>query len=175
MIAGQVRSGKSTLARHLAERYDGLRVGFGDLVRQRTSTLGLPDERRFWQQVGEQWVAGDPGGLCDMVLTSVEGRPTVILDGVRHAHIYSLLKARAAGRRPVLIFVDTEMDVCRDRLASDGMDEDIIDQVLGHSTESELPLLRRVADFVVDGTQDAAEVFVILDALIGSGGDQNSR
>src|SRR5712691_11035449 len=140
MVAGQVRSGKSTLARHLAARYDGLRVGFGDVVRQRTSLLGLPGERRFWQQVGEQWVASDPAGLCDEVMAPAEGRSVVIVDGVRHEHVYRMLKARAAGRRPVLIFVDAAMEVCRSRLASDGVTEEVIDEVLGHSTESELPL-----------------------------------
>lgn len=174
MIAGRVRSGKSTLARHLAARYDGLRVGFGDLVRQRTSLLGLPGERRFWQQVGEQWVTADSAGLCDAAMAPAEGSPIVIVDGVRHEHIYRMLKARAAGRRPVLIFVDTAMEVCRFRLASDGVTEEVIDEVLGHSTESELPLLRRSADFVVDGTRDAAEALVVLDDLIGGAG-QNSR
>lgn len=53
MIAGGVRSGKSTLARELAQRYAGTRVAFGDIVRQRTAALGLPGERRFWQQVAD--------------------------------------------------------------------------------------------------------------------------
>lgn len=172
MIAGGVRSGKSTLARELAQRYAGTRVAFGDIVRQRTAALGLPGERRFWQQVGEEWVARDPDGLCDMVMTAAQGQSRVILDGLRHMQIYRLLLARAGTRMPVLVFVDTAADVRRRRLLADKLDEQAVEQILDYSTEGELPLLRRAADLVVDGTQDAATMFASFDDLIG-GRSQN--
>lgn len=73
---------------------------------------------------------------------------------------------------PVLVFVDTAADVRRRRLLADKLDEQAVEQILDHSTEGELPLLRRAADFVVDGTQGAATMFASFDDLIG-GRSQN--
>ena len=175
LIAGPVRSGKSTLARSVTEQFAGMRVGFGDAVRQRARSLGLPDERSFLQQVGEEWVARDPGGLCDTVLASAAGQALVVVDGVRHRRVHDLLRARAEGRRVVLVFVDADVGVRRDRLASDGISDEAIDRVLGHSTETELPWLRDSADLVADGTRDTAQVLVALEALIIGDRSQNNR
>ncbi len=175
LIAGPVRSGKSTLARRIAERFSGTRVGFGDAVRQRTQTLGLPDERSSWQQVGEEWVARDPEGLCDAVLAPTAGQSLVVVDGVRHRSVHDLLRARAEGRRVVLVFVDAQVSVRRDRLASDGISDEAMGLVLSHSTETELPWLRDRADIVADGTGDAELVLGALEALITGACSQKSR
>src|SRR6266851_9025562 len=94
LIAGPVRSGKSTLAKRIAEQFGGMRVGFGDTIRRRAQALGLPDERTFLQQVGQEWVNKDPGGLCDTVLAPSTGEALVVVDGVRHRQVHSLLRAR---------------------------------------------------------------------------------
>lgn len=169
MVAGSMRSGKSTLARRIVERFGGVRVGFGDAVRRRAQELGLPRERRLLQQIGEEWVACDPEGLCDAVLASSAGQAMVVVDGVRHQHIHGMLRERAQGRRVILIFVDTGIGVRRDRLAVDGVKGEAIDTLLNHSTENELPLLREVADIVADGTRDAAQVLAALEGLIAGG------
>jgi predicted kinase len=177
LIAGPVRSGKSTLAKHVVERFGGIRVGFGDAVRQRTRMLGLPDERSFWQQVGEEWVTSDAEGLCDATLAPAAEETLVVVDGLRHRSVYDLLRARAGGRRVVLVFVDADVSVRRDRLAADriSVSDAAIGQVLTHSTEAELPWLRGRADIVTDGTRDASLVLDALAALIADGGSKNSR
>ncbi len=154
LIAGPVRSGKSTLAKRIAEQFGGMRVGFGDAIRRRAQALGLPDERTFLQQVGQEWVNKDPGGLCDTVLAPSTGEALVVVDGVRHRQVHSLLRARAQDRHVMTVFVDAEVRVRRDRLALDGISEEASDRVLNHSTEKELPWLRGTADILVDGTKD---------------------
>src|SRR5258708_5801997 len=113
LIAGPVPSGKSTLARRIAERFSGTRAGFGG--------------------------------------------------GVRHRSVHDLLRARAEGRRVVLVFVDAQVSVRRDRLASDGISDEAMGLVLSHSTETELPWLRDRADIVADGTGDAELVLGALE------------
>ena len=166
LVAGPMRSGKSTLARSIIERFGGVRLGFGDAVRRRAQALGWPDERSSLQQVGEEWVAGDPGGLCDAVLAPAEGETLVVVDGVRHEHVHGLLRERAHGRRVMLVFVNAGVSVRRNRLALDGISDQAIDLALNHSTEKELPLLREAADIVVDGTMDTAKVLVALEGLL---------
>lgn len=175
LVAGPVRAGKSTLARDIAERLGGMLVGFGDAVRQRTLALGLPAERASWQEVGERWVDEDSEGLCDTVLAPIAGQALVVVDGVRHRHVYDLLRARAAGRRVVLVYVDADAGTRRKRLARDGIGAAATERVLAHSTETELPWLRSAADIVADGTSSAEQVLAALRALISGGRDQNSR
>lgn len=175
LIAGPVRSGKSTLARCIAERFDGICVGFGDAVRRRTLALGLAANRSAWQQVGEEWAAGDPGGLCDAVLAAAAGSARVVVDGVRHRHIRDLLLARAGDRPAVLVYVHADMHVRRARLGRDGMSGTAMDRVLSHSTEKELPWLRDAADVVADGTADPEQVLTALERLISGGAGHNSR
>jgi cytidylate kinase len=166
LIAGSVRSGKSTLAKRIVERFGGMRVGFGDAVRQATSALGLPANRESWQQVGEEWVARDPMGLCDAALASAAGQARVVVDGVRHHHVYDLLRMRAGGRPVVLIFVDADMRIRRNRLADDGIRGADIDRILVHATEKDLPRLREAADIVADGTGDPAQVLATVGTMI---------
>jgi cytidylate kinase len=130
LIAGPVRSGKSTLAKRVADRFGGIRVSFGEAVRQRTQITGLPDERSFWQQVGEEWVARDPQGLCDAVLGPAAGNALVVVDGVRHRKVHDLLQANAQRRQVVMVFVDADVSVRHDRLASDGLNDEAVSQVL---------------------------------------------
>jgi cytidylate kinase len=174
LIAGPVRSGKSTLAMRVTDRFGGIRVCFGEAVRQRTRVMGLPDERRFWQQVGEEWVTTDPQGLCDATLGSAAGNALVVVDGVRHRRVHDLLQANPEGRQVLMVFVDTEVSIRHDRLVSDGLNDEAISRVLNHSTERELPWLRDRADIVVDGTGDASEVLGALEILIIGGHGQNS-
>jgi predicted kinase len=171
LVAGPMRSGKSTVARRIVERFGGVRLGFGDVVRRRAQALGLQDDRSSLQRVGEEWVTRDPGGLCDAVLTPSAGEAVVVVDGVRHQHVHGLLRARARGRRVVLVFVDADISVCRDRLALDGISDEAIDRALNHSTEKDLPLLREAADIVVDGTIDSVQALVALEALLAVGED----
>ena len=135
LVAGPMRSGKSTLGGRIVERFGGVRVGFGDAVRHRAQTLGLPAERRLLQQIGEEWVARDPGGLCDAVLAPSIGEAVVVVDGVRHQQVHSLLRARSQGRRVILVFVDADVSVRRDRLALDGISDEAIDRVVNHSAD----------------------------------------
>jgi cytidylate kinase len=174
LIAGPVRSGKSTLARRIADRFGGIHVSFGEAVRQRTQVMGLPDQRGFWQRVGEEWVAKDPQGLCDVVLGSTAGNALVVVDGVRHRRVHDLLQANAESRRVVMVFVGADLSVRHDRLASDGLSDEAISRVLSHSTEAELSWLRGRADIVADGTGDASEVLGALEILIAGGYGQNS-
>lgn len=151
LVSGPIRSGKSTVAVALADALDARRVGFGDAVRERVRQLHLPDKRRSWQQIGEQWVEADPVGLCDVVLASVLSSPRLVVDGVRHQSVLSILRARFSDRRLVLAYVHAGENTIRHRLAADGLNSASVDDVLYHSTEHSLTEMKASADIMVDG------------------------
>jgi cytidylate kinase len=153
LVSGPIRSGKSTVAVSIADVLDARRVGFGDAVRERVRQQHLPDRRRNWQQVGEQWVDADPAGLCDVVLAPVLSSARIVVDGVRHETVLSILRARFSHRRLLLVYVHAGEETLRHRLAADGLDSAAVDDVLYHSTEYDLPGMRAAADVVVDGEQ----------------------
>lgn len=152
-MSGPIRSGKSTVAVAIADALDAQRVGFGDAVRDRVRQQHLPDKRRSWQQVGEQWVEADPVGLCDLVLAPVLSSARLVVDGVRHESVWSILRSRFSDRRLVLAYVHASEEALRHRLAADGLDAASVNDVLYHSTEHDLPKMRAAADVVVDGEQ----------------------
>jgi dephospho-CoA kinase len=169
LISGPARSGKSTFAGHVGQLFGGVRVSFGDAVRRRALALGLASDRSSLQQIGERWVADDPAGLCDEVIASVAEQPRLVVDGVRHMEIYQLLQMRAEGRRVVLVFIETASSIRRIRLGKGGVDDAAAaNAIMAHSTESELPSIRRVADLIVDGSEDPAEALSDLRAALGS-------
>jgi hypothetical protein len=137
----------------IADALDAQRVGFGDAVRERIRTQHLPDRRHNWQQVGEQWVEADPVGLCDVVLAPVLSSARLVVDGVRHETVLSILRARFSRRRLLLAYVHAGEETLRHRLAADGLDSAAVDDVLYHSTEHGLPAMREAAEIVVDGEQ----------------------
>lgn len=153
LVSGPIRSGKSTVAVAIADAFDAQRVGFGDAVRERVRKQHLPDRRHNWQQVGEQWVEADPVGLCDVVLGPVLSSARLVVDGVRHETVLSILRARFSRRRLLLAYVHAGEETLRHRLAADGLDSAAVDDVLYHSTEQDLPGMREAADIVVDGEQ----------------------
>jgi cytidylate kinase len=168
LIAGPARSGKSTFAGHVVQLFGGVRVSFGDAVRQRALALGLPSDRSSLQQIGERWVADDPAGLCDEVMTSVAEHPRIVVDGVRHMEIYQLLQMRAEGRQVVLVFIETAFSIRLIRLGKDGVEDAVSNAIMTHSTESDLPSIRRVADLIVDGSEDPARALSDLSTALDS-------
>lgn len=176
LVVGPVRYGKSTLTRYISRRLGVTPVAFGDAIRERARALGLPADRASWQRVGERWVDEDPRGLSDTVLAPVREQPLVVVDGVRHWTVYDLLRSLAGDRHVALIYVDADLATRRARLEADGVCGAAAEEVLAHSTETELPMLRAAADIVADGTGGAGPVQEALMNLMKAGGlSQNNR
>lgn len=151
-FAGRVASGKSTLAREVANALDWKRASFGDYVRIVANSQGLEPSREVLQDLGES-LAKAPEEFCRAMLAHFgwqSGEPLVI-DGVRHREVVEALRRIVAPLELRLIFVDISEEQRRERLARKGdVDAHRMPQIEKHSTEKQVgAVLHDIADLRV--------------------------
>jgi dephospho-CoA kinase len=166
-FSGSIASGKSTLSEALARSVGCKRVSFGEFLRKEAKRRGLEMTREALQELGADYVDRDPEALCRNVL-SQEGLflpgTAVVVDGVRHASVVSILKRLVAPAELRLVHVASAEDVRYQRLLVRGEDAGRLREYDKHSTESEVETaLRGIADLVVDGTKPTE---VLVDDLV---------
>ena len=162
-ISGPIGSGKTTVAKALAERVGAQRIGFGDYVRKVARTAGLDSTNRtVLQDLGDVLVRW-PEEMCGEVLRQFpasENAP-LIIDGVRHVTVLEALRRLVRPRELKLVYLDADRATLLTRWASEG-DQSKVDDPYAHDVEHEVEtLLRTLADIVVDNGSDATLSLVI--------------
>ena len=160
VLSGAIASGKSSLAKAMAERLDCPVVSFGGYIRENVSSRGLPLDRDTLQAHGQLMVEADPSGFATGFLTRIDSahpNGSVIVDGLRHVNVGRYL-CELSTRHVALVAVVTDREERRRRFISrgDGSGEDF-DRVDSHPVENEHEALASMADVVVDGCRDTDE------------------
>lgn len=156
-FSGQIKSGKTTVSRAVAEFLGCGRASFGDQVRATVLKKGLATTRENLQEVGEYLIASHLEDFCHDVLAQVgesEGSHLVV-DGIRHLEALECLRKLTAPRRLHLVYVDTD-DTIRERRHLENSPIDLpLDAYETHSTERQVQsIIRTHADLVVNGSRD---------------------
>ena len=175
-LSGPVASGKTTLARRLADRYGATVVHTHDLLEARARSRRGAElrARRALQEFGDvldkgtegAWVADD----VEARLSAIPDRTLVIVDAVRIAAQIAQLRERF-GRRVVHLHLQAPADDLAHRYANktSGIDE-LADyqQVRENATEANVEALAHVADATIDtGLNDEVDVEVRAAARLG--------
>jgi adenylate kinase family enzyme len=153
-LAGRRGSGKTTLASALQARFGFVRVSFGDHVRSVARGHASPEDTASLQALGTQLI-GDLGWerFCRGVLADALHSPSVVVDGLRHVAAAKTLRMVAAPGRFLLVFVDIDEAVGRQRIVARARLGDV---EMIHEMTNELAELREAADLRVDGGRDDA-------------------
>lgn len=159
-LAGGAGSGKSTVARAIADRLGAHVAGFGDFVRHLAAEAGEGTSRADLQRLGQSCVDMNPGEFVHEFLAwAAPPQGPLVIDGVRHHAVDQVLRAWAAsnGRDYALVLIDTAI---QDRAARrTGGDLAGIHAIDGHPVEREATHdLPGVADAVVVGSGAVGEV-----------------
>lgn len=153
-IAGGVGAGKTTFALSLAAELGGISTSFGDYIRSEAIRQSLGTSREELQSIGESLIQSiGYEALLRRVLTQAgwNGMGILVLEGVRHLQIANLLRKTMPDHHVVLVFLALDGDARTRRVSErEAMNIDI-GTVDAHPTEKEVPLLRDVADLVLDG------------------------
>lgn len=155
-IAGEIASGKSTLARELqAELQGSTLVAFGDVVRRHAQREGLAPSRQNLQRTGRQLIAAGWPAFVDQLLALIDGESDVlIVEGIRHLAAVDELGRRLPDRQCLLIFLGIDEASQQERLDARGEAR----QALGHAVEQEVRELRSTADLFLSGASPLEEL-----------------
>jgi cytidylate kinase len=161
VFGGSSRTGKTTLARRLADLLRCKFVSFGDNVRTEASKRGISSPtRRYLQDLGQELVQTDVLSFCREVLKTVAFSPgeQLVIDGVRHREALQAISDLSGGQSIKLIYLYAPVGTrnARNSVQSSDLDLHSID---AHEVESQTnSQIRDMADLAVDTSGDSAEV-----------------
>jgi dephospho-CoA kinase len=150
-LAGGIASGKTTLAAGLQAALPGsVRLAFGDVVRRRAQAVHPEPTREELQETGLQLIHEGWPAFVGELLSDLGGDPSVlIVEGIRHPEAVGALHEQLPERRVLLVYVEVSDRQRNERLAQRAESE----LTLMHEVESEVALLRAMADLAVETDQ----------------------
>lgn len=161
-FSGSIGSGKSSVSKVVAQRLGCKRAGFGDYVRHLVSKAGGdPTSRQELQDLGQLWVEADASAFCDGLLEFVgfEAPEPLIVDGIRHGKVFSLLKQKLHSQQVVLFHLEVDHGTRRSRFGARDGSLDGLESALAHVVEQESEeYLPTIADRLIDTNQRFEQV-----------------
>jgi dephospho-CoA kinase len=157
VLSGRTASGKSTLAKALAQALNGTAGSFGGYVRHLVEQSGGDAaDRKTLQDLGQELVEGDPSDFTARFLKFSGYNPTtsaLVVDGLRHLSILKSLKEMIQTPDTFfLIYVDITDTDRYARLKGRGHTNAEIDKIEKHPSEIDvLQGLAEAADLRVEG------------------------
>lgn len=148
-LAGAPASGKTTVARAVAKRTGGRRVGFGDLIRAEAAGRGDALDRGALQRIGQRLLEElGPEAFCLAALrcagATLEDR-RVVWDGLRHVRVHAALCSLYD--LPVrLVYLQPPTEPRRERFARDAASQEQLLSWEAGATEQEGGQLADIAE-----------------------------
>lgn len=148
-IAGQIGSGKTSLAMELSKRLNWKLISFGSFVRSEANRRGINIDRVALQQLGEDLITElGPDEFVRQVLFSDKINSNMVIDGIRHVEIWQAI--RSIAQQSILVYLDIPEEVRIARLQQrDNLDIDSIKLAMFHPMERNIPFLRQFSDLVL--------------------------
>jgi dephospho-CoA kinase len=152
-FSGKRASGKSTLAKRVANRISSHYLSFGDYVRAEASNRGLIDSIPNLQIIGEELMKY-PLDFCKNILCSWNQNENLVIDGIRHEIILNCLREIISPSKLYLIYIMTDEANRISRLQNRGESLRDSNSFDSHSTEQDVKnKLIICADLIVDNSQ----------------------
>ena len=156
---GHRASGKSTVGRAAAAILSWPHLSFGSLIRERATSLGLTLDPLGLEQFGEATVNshGHLSTFNDLLEANEEGDLSrVFIDGVRHWGMLNAIRGVYGHVTSVYFEVPAALRYAR-WLSREGTSDSersrrVFDLLGAAPVERRVPDLRRLAEFVLDGT-----------------------
>lgn len=158
IIIGEICSGKSTLARRLAEDFQMPKASFGGYLLQYCKEKGIPEDKRGdLQNLGQQMIEEDATSFLHKVINfTTTDLSTILFEGVRHDVILKEISAMSV--RTATIYVEASYAqrlgryLAREKGIDTGKTETDFLTASRHPVEREVPLLKAKCSFVIESS-----------------------
>jgi len=159
---GKICSGKSTLAKFLAEKFSLPIISFGGYIKSYCVQNNLSTDRKNLQDIGESFINADHKKfLKNAIAFSAGDKKNLAFEGVRHRAI--LNEIRETSETAVFIFVKADIETRYKRYVSRERDSDKLNtfeqfkESDSHSVEKEIDELEESCDIVIDSAEPEDE------------------
>ncbi|MFA6047991.1 MAG: AAA family ATPase [Parcubacteria group bacterium] len=171
--AGEIASGKETVARYIIKKYGGSLYRFSDSLREILTRMHLPADRSNYHKISmalREYFGQD--ALSRIVYNDIKKSKNkiIILDGIRRKSDTEYLKDIKGFK---LIFIDAKIETRLVRLKArkekpDDKNKSIAKFKKEHESEVEIKIrkLKKIADFVVDNNGEKTKLFQQIDQII---------
>jgi len=171
--AGEIASGKETVARHIIKKYGGSMYRFSDPLREIIIRMHLPVNRQNYHRISmalREYFGQD--ALSRIVYHDIEKSKDkiIILDGIRRKSDIKYLKGIKGFK---LIFVDAKIEKRFERLKARREKTDdknksfkVFQKEHESEVERKIKQLKKVADFVVDNNGTKKELYKPIDNIM---------
>jgi dephospho-CoA kinase len=161
-FSGKRGSGKSTLSKLIAEKYNCPYVSFGDYVRAEASCRNIIPSVSNLQIIGEGLMA-QPYNFCNKVIASSSWKhgESLVIDGIRHEMVLDCLRKITSPSKFILVSIISDEKERANRLTNRGESSKESKDFEKHSTEQDVKeRLLSLADLIISSNKpinDAAK------------------
>jgi len=173
-LAGQIASGKDTVAEYVKQKYDGVTISFSQPLRDILNRLYLPIDRIHMSKLAQALVDKfGTGILSKTIATEIDrsDKNIFILPNIRREGDYEALKDHPGF---MLVGINTDIKKCYERLIKRGQNEDDKSKTweqfqkdLTLSTEVEITSLIQKSQTNIDNNGSFDDLYVQVDEIIG--------
>ena len=148
-VAGQIGSGKTSVARILKDFTLGSMVSFSRVISDLASAQGMTPSRDILQTIGANIVKESPEQFCKAVLHQARwSGGDLVIDGLRHPSIASTLRSLVSPVGLWIIYVEASVGVRQRRIIAE-VGVDALQQWDARASERFVTELRVEADMIV--------------------------
>lgn len=136
-IAGKTGSGKSTLSKIIATELNYKYASFGDHVRKIALAKSISPTRQNLQNLGQELLNENIKQFCLSIFSDIQWRQGqgLIIDGIRHEEIISVIKGIIFPDSFKLIFIKVDDSI---RMARMKIDDSTLRSIDDHPTENQV-------------------------------------
>ncbi len=171
-LAGRIGSGKTTVSKHLQDKYDANERRFSEILEEILGTLRFPIKREYLQKLGKVLREEFGHGILVEVMKKKleeETADAIVVDGVRYANEVDMLRSL---KDSILIFVSAPPELRYERVVKRGTRGEAAisyDDFLKNeeaATERELEIVEQQADYVLENVGTIEELLQNLDGIM---------
>lgn len=171
IISGKIASGKTTLAKKLAEELNAIFISFGDFLRYQSIQNNQEPTREYLQNLGINYISKyGHQGFVSLVFNHFSNLSTnttnyFIVDGVRHIPIFE--EIRKISKKTILIYLDIDKEQLYKNIANrDSFNKETLDKFLTHNVENELDNLKNYAEILIKTLPDISDITRIKESVL---------
>jgi dephospho-CoA kinase len=173
--AGEIASGKETVAQYIIKKYGGSLYRFSDPLRDILLRMHLAVDRKNYHLISmalRNYFGQD--SLSKIVFNDINKKrdKIIVIDGIRRQSDLKYLKNIRGFK---LIFIEADLKKRFERLKArrekaDDQKKSLSSFKKEHESEVEMNIrkLKKIADFIIDNNQGHSRLFSAIDAVLGN-------